>query len=110
MTIGARKEHALVLASLPRKRLVELAREYAVKIARRQGWVTYDDVFFAMLDDGINPNLLGNAAGCVFRGEQFVFTGAWEKSRRISNHARANRIWALKGSELILVPKQSAAS
>ena len=102
------KEQGLALASLSRKELLVLAREVAVKVARQQGWVSYDDVFFALLDAGVNPALLGNAAGSVFNDERFVFTGAWEKSRRVSNHARANRIWTLKGNELILMAKKAA--
>ena len=96
-----RKESGMSLAPLPRKQLLELAREYAAKIARRQGWVTYDDVFFELLSQGVNPITLGNAAGCVFHDKEFIFTGRWEKSRRISNHARMNRVWMLREGKFI---------
>lgn len=94
-----RKEEGLALAALSRKQLLELARLCAVRIARERGVVSFDDVFFAMVEEGIDPLPLGNAAGCVFRGKQFVFTGHWEKSRRVSNHARVNRVWRLASDQ-----------
>jgi hypothetical protein len=101
-----RKEEGLARAeTLSRKQLLETARLYALRIARRSGTVTYDDVFIEMLRDGLDPAALGNAAGGVFRGREFMFTGGWEKSRRMSNHARVNRIWSLRVPEEISVGK-----
>jgi hypothetical protein len=92
-----RKEEGLAQAqlSLPRKQLLEMARLYAISIAVQRGFVTYDDVFIQMFRDGLNPADLGSAAGSVFRGD-FIFTGQWQKSARVSNHARVNRVWKLK--------------
>jgi hypothetical protein len=91
------KEEGLAQAALPpsRKQLLELARLCAIRIANRFGEVTYDDVFYEMIRQGLDPTALGNAAGSIFRGNEFIFTGRWEKSRRVSNHARVNRVWRL---------------
>lgn len=104
-----RKEAGIEQASLSRKDLLELARLAAVRVASRCGEATYDDVFFELLSEGIDPVRLGNAAGCVFRGKEFIFTGRWEKSRRVSNHARVNRVWRLRESQPQLVPKKDVA-
>jgi hypothetical protein len=93
-----RKEDGLARASLPRKQLLEVARGYAVQIARRRGSVTSDDVYAEMLRDGYDPAALGPAAGAVFRGD-FIFTGEWRKSQRISNHASDLRVWRLKAEQ-----------
>jgi hypothetical protein len=92
-----RKEQGMALASAPlsRKQLLEIARLVAVRIARQQGWVTSDDVFYALLREGFDPTALGPAAGCVFRDKCFVFTGEWRKSARVSNHASDLRVWKL---------------
>ncbi|MGA7312643.1 MAG: hypothetical protein WBX22_01610 [Silvibacterium sp.] len=80
---------------IARADLLDLARVYARNIARRLGEVTSDDVFAAMLRDGLDPSGLGPAAGAIFRHD-FIFTGEWRKSARVSNHARVNRVWRLK--------------
>lgn len=103
-----RKEDGLAQAALSRQDLLELAHTYAIAIARRYGLVTFDDVFAAMQRDGLHPEELGNAAGSVFRTD-FIFTGEWRKSERVSNHARVNRVWRLKDS-LELPAKKPVAS
>jgi hypothetical protein len=92
-----RKEEGLALAAstLSRKQLLEMARLCAIRVVNRFGEVTYDDVFYEMIRQGLDPIALGNAAGSIFRGKEFIFTGRWEKSRRVSNHARVNRVWRL---------------
>ena len=59
------------------------------------GTVTMDTVSLEMQARGLHPEMLGNAAGSVFRGKDWRFTGRWEKSARVSNHARVNRVWEL---------------
>ena len=78
---------------LSRRFLLELARDIATLHARKHGSVTYDDVYSEMSDKGFRPDLLGNAAGSVFRGKEWQFTGEWRQSERVSNHARVNRVW-----------------
>jgi hypothetical protein len=82
-------------ASLSRKQLLEIARLCAIRVARRAGSVTSDDVFYELLREGFDPTALGPAAGIVFREKCFVFTGEWRKSQRVSNHASDLRVWRL---------------
>ena len=82
-----------------RRRLMKEARRLALEIASRRGSVTADDVFAEMYKRGLHPELLGNAAGGLFRSKEFVFFGEWKKSSRVSNHARMNRVWYLAGRD-----------
>lgn len=91
---GRRKEEGIDLAAASRKERVEAARLIAIRVARQQGDVTSDDVYRAMLRDGLDPEL-GPAAGAVFRRD-FIFTGQWRKSQRVTNHASDLRVWRLK--------------
>jgi hypothetical protein len=102
-----RKEQGLAQAELTRKQLLEIARLFAIQIARRNGSVTSDDVFYEMLREGYDPTALGPAAGSVFRGKEWVFTGEWKKSQRLTNHASDLRVWRLK-AEFVL-PKKDVA-
>jgi hypothetical protein len=99
---------ALATASLSRQQLLALAKVYAVRVARLCGSVTADDVFYEMLKAGLDPTALGPAWGSVFRGESFVFTGRWEKSKRVSNHASDLRVWRLN-EDYIPPPSQRMA-
>ena len=73
---------------------LEYAREIAKMVARINGTVTADDVQLRLDEYGCGP--LGNAAGSLFRGPDWEFTGDWRTSDRISNHARMNRVWRLR--------------
>lgn len=94
-----RKEEGRSRAALSRQELLEVARDYATKIARERGEVTADDYFLAMLRDGHDPTRLGPAAGSVFR-VGFVFTGKWRRSARVSNHSSDLRIWKLDSNRV----------
>jgi len=73
---------------------LELAREIAKMVARINGTVTADDVQLRLDESGYGH--LGPAAGSLFRGPDWIFTGDWRTSDRISNHARMNRVWRLR--------------
>jgi len=73
---------------------LSIAREYARTIARERGVVTADDVGRAMRSDGL-PDSLGPAAGSLFRGPDWEWTGERKKSTRIKNHSRELRVWRL---------------
>ena len=103
-----RKEEGIAQASLSRSDLLDLARNYAIYIAKQNGEVTSDDVFMAMLRDGLDPTGLGPAAGAVFRTD-FIFTGQWKKSQRVSNHASDLRVWKLKGDAIQEAAKKPVA-
>jgi hypothetical protein len=82
-----------------RRNLIIAARQIALRIASERGCVTADDVYAEMEKQNLDPELLGNAAGSLFRGKEFVFFGEWKKSSRVSNHARMNRVWHLVGRD-----------
>ena len=73
---------------------LEYAREIAKMVARINGTVTADDVRLRLDESGYGH--LGPAAGSLFRGPDWIFTGDWRTSDRISNHARMNRVWRLR--------------
>jgi hypothetical protein len=74
---------------------LQLARDIAVKYARKHGVVNADNVGRILrADHGIDT--LGPAAGSLFRGKRWLFTGEWVKSKRITNHSRMIRQWRLK--------------
>ena len=91
----SRKESGIALAMTERDDVLEQAREIAVYLAHLHGTVTIDSVTLEMQARGLRPELLGNASGAVFRGPQWRFTQRWQKSARVSNHARVNRVWEL---------------
>lgn len=89
------KISGMSLAESHRATLLLTARSAARIAARQLGAITIDDVMETMQAYGHNA-LLGNAAGAVFKGSDWVFTGNWRKSSRVSNHARMNRVWRLR--------------
>ncbi len=76
--------------------LLEEAREIARTIARRVGEVTADDVQMELQRRGYSIKALGNAAGSIFRGREWHWTGRLVKSARIHAHANMLRVWSLK--------------
>lgn len=71
------------------------AKAIAKKIAlSKEGRTcTIDDVQRVLIDLGIN---LGMAAGSVFKGSEWVFTGQYIATHRKSSHARQIKVWRLK--------------
>lgn len=78
-----------------RRELLEWARLAARRVAEASGSVCYDDVYQVLEEMGKQPELLGNAAGLVFRGAEWEPVG-WKQSERKTNHARAMRMWKLR--------------
>ncbi len=78
-----------------RRELLEWARLAARRVAEAAGSVSYDDVYKVLEEMGKNPELLGPAAGNVFRTGEWVSIG-WKPSERKSNNARPIRVWRLK--------------
>lgn len=77
--------------------VLELARRGAVEIARSRSshTVTADDVQAWLVGKGIDEGTLGNAAGSVFRGSRWRYTGRTVKSQRPASHGRLIRVWEL---------------
>jgi len=78
--------------------LLRFARAGLVKIAqgRLDGEVTADDAQRFLFDNGISVHALGNAAGSLFRGKQWEWTGRYAKSSRAHAHANELKVWRLK--------------
>jgi hypothetical protein len=93
----AAKEAGLDRACNPhfRKDLLGLAQYAAHSYANAHDSVTYDDVYRILDGIGREPELLGNAAGAVFRGDEWECIG-WKPSERVTNHKRPIRIWRLR--------------
>jgi hypothetical protein len=93
----ADRDAGLDRASNPfyRRELLEWARGVAQRIAKTFGSASYDDVYCVLEEQGKHPELLGNAAGLVFRGAEWKPVG-WKQSERKTNHARAMRVWRLR--------------
>ena len=87
-----RKERGMALAADAVPTLLDRAREYARSLG--QGSVTADDVSEWLEQQGL-PDL-GPAAGSLFRGPEWEFTGRFVQSTRKTNHARLLRVWRLK--------------
>lgn len=88
-----RKQNGMEQAARNSENL-DLARQIARKIATQNGSVTADDVGIELsISHGINS--LGPAAGSIFRGKEWRFTGEFVKSTRVTNHSRLLRVWRL---------------
>ena len=69
---------------------VDRARQAALFLAAKNGEVDIEAVYACV---GTPP--APNAAGAVFRGKQFRFTGRRRQATRSSRHAGEIRIWEL---------------
>lgn len=91
------RDAGMRLAESSKHDLVEKVRYQLERIAlgRADRTVTIDDAaaFLEAMGEG-----LGNAAGSVFKGERWEFTGQFVPSRRITNRGRYVRVWRLKCS------------
>lgn len=88
-----RKEAGIAVAAEGREYLLEIARDRARLVARERGEVTMDDVVAALVADGFDPAQLGNAAGAVFKGKEWAFTGRFVRSARVASHSNLLRVW-----------------
>jgi hypothetical protein len=81
------------------KAALALAKAYVERAARQRvdRTATADDAAAGFEMDGFPPNILGNAAGSLFKGKQWRFTGRWQASKRATNHRHQNRVWELVG-------------
>jgi len=73
---------------------LELGKSIARRICREWGTVHAEDVN-TELAFYHNISSLGNAAGSLFKGKDWTFTGEWHQSTRSSSHGRFIRVWRL---------------
>ncbi len=85
-----------------RKALLEYMRGIAVDLAVRHGEVTANDVRVVLAarygkeKADAEWKKLANAAGSLFKGPQWRFTGQYVPSGIVSRHGAMVRVWALK--------------
>lgn len=73
---------------------LNMARAIAREIAKHRGQVHADAVARVMQGAGLEE--LGPAAGSLFKGKEWEWTGEWHVSARVANHGRLQRVWRLK--------------
>lgn len=93
----ARKTAGMSSAEGARAKVLDLARKTARHLASLNGEVTSDDVNDVLSRAyDISPSELGPAAGSVFKGKGWEFTGKRVRSRYVRNHSRELKVWRLK--------------
>jgi hypothetical protein len=90
------KEQGMRTAAENRSTALLNARLIAVELATRYGTVTADDVQAVLGERGITRDMIGNAAGSIFKGGAFEFTGNRIKSKVPKGHANELKVWRLK--------------
>ncbi len=93
-----KKAEGMTASARARNELLEEARDIARHIGRYspEHLCTSDDVAQTFLQRGLKYADLGNAAGSIFKGKEWEFSGRYTKSRRVSAHARDIKIWRLR--------------
>lgn len=91
----AAKENGMLQAARNRQQLLEAAQATAKSLSRRYGIISMDCVQEALIQAGRHPSELGNAAGSLFKGDDWQCVG-WGPSTRVSNHRRYIRLWRLR--------------
>lgn len=95
---NAAKERGIEIASGNKRHELRFAQSVAREIGRRQGTVTADDVIRELIEvHGWKEGQLGNAAGGMFRGSCWKFTGDMAACERVSSHGRMLRVWRYVG-------------
>lgn len=92
----ALKRAGMKRAAANKNELLTLAREIAVELAGILGTVTADDVQLELHRRGHSTTSLGNAAGSLFLGGQWQWTGEFKKSVRAISHGNLLRCWRLR--------------
>ena len=103
------KVEGMANAARRRKEALAAARQACIDAAmgRDDRTATADDAYEYVERTGIEP--LGNAAGSLFVGKDWEFTGDWQASRIPSRHAHRNRVWVFVGDGTTSLTRQSEA-
>jgi hypothetical protein len=89
------RDQGMDIATQGRAEALMRARVLALNIVRLNGRVTADDVRREYEYRGRDWSELGNAAGSIFKGNDWKCVG-FENSSVATSHARALRVWELK--------------
>ena len=89
-----RKRLGMRAAAIARARLLVLARLGCERAAleRPERTATADDAYAYLIDLGLDPAPLKNAAGSLFKTNDWKAVG-WTESTRATNNGRAIRVW-----------------
>lgn len=89
-------ESGIAQAAVNKSYLLEEAKLIAVDLGRRKQFITADDVI-RVYTFRHPHDPLGNAAGGIFRGTCWRFTGRTVRSERVNSHGRLIRVWEYIG-------------
>jgi hypothetical protein len=92
----AAKDEGINRAADNKASLLAFARKQAIEVAREKGEITMDDVAKRLVEKGVSVFALGNAAGSLFKGKQWQWTGRYRKSERVHAHSNPLKVWRLK--------------
>lgn len=87
------KNKGMKAAADANNQLLVLAQSVARELGREKRLVYMDLVSLKLAAMGITSDQLGNAAGSVFRGNVWRFTGQFHKSSRPGRRAGTQRVW-----------------
>ena len=90
-----RKEDGMELGASNRESQLSLARRVARMQCVINGKTNADEVG-RHLHEIYGIDSLGPAAGSIFKGKEFEFTGEFVQSERKTNHGRLLRVWKLR--------------
>ena len=90
---AALKEQAL--AKRDSADVLTIARRIAIEYASRFGTVNAD-IVGKYIKERYGIDSIGPAAGALFRGPEWEFTGQRVLSSRVSNHSREIKVWRLR--------------
>lgn len=92
-------ERGIAQAAEHKRSLLKFARQVAIGLGKQKVFVTADDVQRELAEiHNISDRALGNAAGSLFRGGNWVWTGETAKSIRVHSHGRLLRVWKYIGN------------
>lgn len=85
------------LAKLDSADVLTLARQIAHELARDSDTLTTNaDIVGMEMKERYDIDSIGPAAGALFRGSEWEFTGQRVLSSRKANHAREIKVWRLR--------------
>lgn len=97
LTSKQAKEDGMAKAAKNKAALLAYARELATNHPLARVGITMDEVVEALVEEGKSERCLGSAAGSLFKGGSWEFTGERRRSKRMTNHARELKVWKYKG-------------
>jgi len=89
------RDEGMLRAAQNRRESLEHAKTVARDLGMVKRFVTSDDVARVIGEEECVR--LGNAAGSVFKGDDWEFTGKFVASKRESSHGRYIRVWRYRG-------------